>query len=111
VKLASTPRNEVAVSTITKAELFYGSSKSQTPERSRQKQIEFLTTVISLPFDDAAAIIYGPLRFNLEQQETPISQNDMLIATVALTHGLILVTHNVREFSRIQGLNIEDWEI
>ena len=69
-RLASTPRHDVAVSTITKAEMFYGSAKSQTPQRSQEKQIEFLTTLMTLPFDDAAAIVYGPLRVDLERKGT-----------------------------------------
>jgi len=109
-KLSSMPRRDVAVSTITKAEMFYGSAKSQTPQRSREKQIEFLTTLITLPFDDMAAIAYGPLRADLERNGTPIGQYDMLIAAVALANDLILVTHNVGEFGRIIGLKIEDWE-
>jgi len=109
-KLSSMPRRDVAVSTITKAEMFYGSARSQTPQRSREKQIEFLTTLITLPFDDMAAIAYGPLRADLERNGTPIGQYDMLIAAVALANDLILVTHNVGEFGRIIGLKIEDWE-
>jgi len=109
-KLSSMPRRDVAVSTITKAEMFYGSAKSQTPQRSREKQIEFLTTLITLPFDDMAAIAYGPLRADLERNGTPIGQYDMLIAAVALANDLILVTHNVGEFGRIIGLKIEDRE-
>jgi tRNA(fMet)-specific endonuclease VapC len=109
-KLSSMPRRDVAVSTITKAEMFYGSAKSQAPQRSREIQIEFLTTLITLPFDDMAAIAYGPLRADLERNGTPIGQYDMLIAAVALANDLILVTHNVGEFGRIIGLKIEDWE-
>lgn len=101
---------DIAVCSITKAELFYGSAKSQTPEISRAKQDRFLRRLVSLPFDDAAADIYGYLRLNLERQGTPIGRYDMLIASVALVHDLILVTHNVREFARITGLRIEDWE-
>ncbi len=109
-KLSSMPRRDVAVSTITKAEMFYGSAKSQTPQRSREKQIEFLTTLITLPFDDMAAIAYGPLRADLERNGTPIGQYEMLIAAVALANDLTLVTHNVGEFGRIIGLKIEDRE-
>lgn len=109
-KLSSMPRRDVAVSTITKAEMFYGSARSQTPQRSREKQIEFLTTLITLPFDDMAAIAYGPLRADLERNGTPIGQYEMLIAAVALANDLTLVTHNVGEFGRIIGLKIEDRE-
>ena len=111
VKLASVPLVEVGVSTITKSEMFYGSAKSQTPEISLKKQLEFLVTLQNVPFDEKSASVYGKIRANLEQQGTPIGGNDMLIAATALTHQLILVTHNTREFNRIAGLQIEDWEI
>jgi len=65
-KLSTIPLKDVAVSSITKAEMFFGSAKSQTPERSLQKQIEFLTTVQSLPFNDQAATLYGPMRAELD---------------------------------------------
>lgn len=109
-KLSSMPRREIAVSTITKAEMFYGSAKSQTPQRSREKKLEFFATLITLPFDEKAALTFGPLRADLERKGTPIGQYDMLIAAVALANDLILVTHNVGEFERIADLAIEDWE-
>ena len=111
VHLAAVALSDVAVSTITAAELFYGSAKSQTLEISRRRQLEFLVTVQSLPFDTSCALRYGTLRADLQGQGTPIGHLDMLIAAVALTHDLILITHNMREFRRIPSLRIEDWEI
>lgn len=110
-KLPTIPLADVAVSAITKAELFYGSAKSQTPQQSLQKQLEFLATIPSLPFEDAAASEYGQIRAKLEKLGTPIGSNDLLIAATALAHGLILVTHNTREFGRIPDLTLEDWEV
>ncbi len=66
---------------------------------------------ISLPFDDSCAEIYGNIRAYLANKGTPISSNDIQIASIALANNLILVTHNVGEFSRIEGLQIEDWEV
>lgn len=63
------------------------------------------------PFDDAAAQAYGQLRVYLERAGTLIGPYDMQIAAIALVHGLIVVTHNTREFGRVPGLNIEDWEV
>ena len=63
-----------------------------------------------MPFDDFCAEIYSRIRANLEKAGTPISSNDLLIASIALTNDLILVTHNIREFRLIEGLKIEDWE-
>jgi tRNA(fMet)-specific endonuclease VapC len=111
IRLAAVSRQDVGVSAITKAEMFYGSAKSQTPERSLEKQLEFLHTVQSIPFDDFAAAVYGKMRIELERQGTSIGQHDMLIAATCLANNLILVTHNISEFGRVAGLKMEDWEI
>ncbi len=63
-----------------------------------------------MPFDDAAARTYGLIRAALEKEGQPIGPNDMLIASIALANGLVLVTHNTAEFSRVPTLSIEDWE-
>jgi tRNA(fMet)-specific endonuclease VapC len=63
---------------------------------------------VSLPFDDAAAHEFGHIRASLETVGTPIGPYDMQIAAIALVYGLIVVTHNVREFERVAGLKIED---
>jgi tRNA(fMet)-specific endonuclease VapC len=76
-KLPTLLRLDVGVSIITKAELYYGSAKSQTPERSRQKQLEFLQTIQIVPFDEAAAVVYGDIRAYLDKQGTPIGGNDL----------------------------------
>ncbi|MBC7813862.1 MAG: type II toxin-antitoxin system VapC family toxin [Burkholderiales bacterium] len=102
---------DIAVCSVVKAELFYGSAKSEYPAKSRTKQEYFLQALLSLPFDDKAAEVYAPMRARLEKLGTPIGANDMLIAAIALANDLILVTHNTREFVRIDGLKIEDWEI
>ena len=70
----------------------------------------FFAPLISLPFDDACAEEYGALRATLAAAGRPIGPNDLLIAATALAHDLTLVTHNLREFSRVAGLKIEDWE-
>jgi tRNA(fMet)-specific endonuclease VapC len=110
-RLLTLDQEDVAVAIITKAELYYGSAKSQTPQRSREKQTAFLAGVRVLPFDDAAVDYYADLRVALERQGTPISHPDMQIAAIALANQLVLVTHNTAEFSRISGLALEDWEV
>jgi tRNA(fMet)-specific endonuclease VapC len=109
-KLLSTPAQEVVVCSVVRAELFYGAAKSQTPEQTRKKQELFLQAFKSLAFDDNAASIYGRIRAELERAGTPIGPLDMQIAAIVLAHNLILITHNTREFSRISGLTIQDWE-
>ncbi len=91
--------------------MYYGAMKSQTPSVSLQKQQRFLSQFSSLPFDDTTVYDYGTIRAALEKLGTPISHPDVQIAAIALKHNLILVTHNTREFSRIYGLRLEDWEV
>ncbi|MBN1285343.1 MAG: type II toxin-antitoxin system VapC family toxin [Anaerolineae bacterium] len=92
------------------AELYFGAMKSRSPQTSLLKQQAFVERFVSLPFDDAAAVVYGRIRAELERAGTPIGPNDLMIASIALANGLILVTHNVREFERVAGLQIDDWE-
>jgi len=68
----------------------------------------FFEAVASLPFDDRCAGEYGVIREELERAGTPIGPNDLLIAATALAHDGTLVTHNIREFSRVPGLRMED---
>ncbi|MCB9457010.1 MAG: type II toxin-antitoxin system VapC family toxin [Anaerolineaceae bacterium] len=109
-KLLSIPTHDIIVCSVVRAELYYGAGKSQTPEATRQKQNLFLSPFTSLPFDDLAANQYGQIRADLEQSGNVIGPLDLMIAAIAKSQGLILVTHNTREFSRILGLQLEDWE-
>jgi len=63
-----------------------------------------------LPFDEGCEEVYGMIRADLASAGTPIGPNDALIAATALANGFTLVTHNTREFGRVQGLKMEDWE-
>ena len=102
--------DKIAVCSVVKAELFYGSRRSNNPQKSLNIQLLFLQQFVSLPFDDACAEVYSRIRADLAKAGTPISSNDIQIVSIALVNDLILVTHNVREFSRVEGLKIEDWE-
>jgi tRNA(fMet)-specific endonuclease VapC len=110
-QLEATRRSDIAVCSVVKAELFYGVMRSRNPSQSLIRYREFLDPFVSLPFDDEAAIVYGQIRADLSAKGTPIGPNDLQIAAIALTHNLTLVTHNTREFNRVDGLQIEDWEI
>ncbi len=109
-KLPTIPLKDVFVSVITKAELFYGSAKSQTPQISRLKQEEFLETISILSLNDDTIDQYAIIRADLEKRGTPIGANDLFIAAIALAHDLTLITHNTGEFGRIPQLKLEDWE-
>ena len=109
-RLQSLPLTEVAVCSVVKAELYYGAMKSDNPNQTLAKQRMFLDAFASLPFDDLAAELYGRIRADLSRKGTPIGPYDLMIAAIALAHDAILVTHNVREFGRVEGLRFEDWE-
>jgi tRNA(fMet)-specific endonuclease VapC len=102
---------DIVISTVTMGEMYAGSAKSQTPERSRAKQDAFFIRFTKLPFDEAAADAFGRIRAELERSGTPIGPYDMQIAAIALVHNLVLVTHNTGEFRRINGLQLADWEV
>ena len=109
-KFHSKSFSDIVISSISKAEVYFGSQKSVRPEWSKAIQDEFFQDFDSLPFDDDAAEEYGSIRAFLEKRGTPIGKHDMLLAAIARAKGLIVVTHNTREFMRVPGLNVEDWE-
>lgn len=99
----------VGVSSITVAELQYGVAKSARPEQNALALARLLAPLEVLPFDDAAAAVYGDIRTDLERAGTPIGSMDLLIAAHARALGRTLVTNNTREFRRVAGLRVENW--
>jgi tRNA(fMet)-specific endonuclease VapC len=99
----------IGISTVTLAELHYGTAKSQFPEKNRQALEAFILPLEVVPFDATAAAVYGPMRAALERQGTPIGAMDLMIAAHALGLRVTLVTNNTSEFARVQGLRIENW--
>lgn len=110
-KLAMMPLGNVGICSIVKAEMYAGALKSNNPVRTRSAQDNFLDQFVSMPFDDSAASSYAIIRAHLEAVGTPIGPYDLQIAAIALANNLTLITHNTREFSRVPGLVLEDWEI
>ena len=98
-----------AISAITLAELEFGVWNSAAFERNRLALLSFLPLVDVLPFDSGAALEYGKIRASLRKMGTPVGQMDMLIAAHAKSKGLIIVTNNTREFSHINGVEMENW--
>jgi tRNA(fMet)-specific endonuclease VapC len=96
-------------STITVGELAYGASRSADEAGNLAAVQTLLAGLTVLPFDTAAAFLYGKLRAGLWQKGWPIGEPDLLIASVATAHGLILATHNRRHVDRIPGLQLTDW--
>lgn len=100
---------EVAISSITLAELEHGAAKSSRPEQNREALLAFVSPFEIVPFDDNASLHYGQIRAELESSGRVIGAMDMLIAAHARSLSLTLVTNNVREFERVPGLDIENW--
>lgn len=100
---------DIGVPAMVRAELLLGALKSRNPERTSELVDAFLAPFEFLPFDRAAAGHYADIRFHLEARGTPIGPNDLVIAATARSRNLTLVTHNLREFTRVPGLASEDW--
>lgn len=101
--------DEICISAITMAELEYGIMHSSQPERNRAALMMFLAEISVVSFDTNSAYDYGLIRQDLQNKGQLIGANDMLIAAQARSLGVTLVTHNVREFSRVENLKYEDW--
>lgn len=100
---------QMAISSVTWGELVFGVERSSRPEQN-QADIDGLAARLEvLSFDDKAATQFGQVRAELLKNGQPIGPYDMMIAGHARSLGLILVTNNTREFSRVAGLRLEDW--
>ena len=111
-RLLASPPDALAISNISAGELAYGVEKLGTSHRASVlagKLGKLLQTVSVLPVLAEAAQHYAKIRVHLESQGTPISGNDLWIASHALALDIVLVTNNTREFSRVLGLKVENW--
>ncbi len=109
-RLAAQQPSDILVSTITQLELYYGAYRSSQRDRNLEILQRFFIQFNIIHLDSEAAIQAGKIRADLAVVGTPIGPYDEQIAAIALVNDLILVTHNVREFNRVDGLQIEDWE-
>ncbi|MEE9171118.1 MAG: type II toxin-antitoxin system VapC family toxin [bacterium] len=108
-KLRPLPITDIAISSISVAELEYGVAKSSQPERNRDALSLFLAPLEIVLFDQIAAFHYGVIRASLESKDNVIGSMDMLIASHAISLSATLVTNNLREFERVPGLSVENW--
>jgi len=106
--LACRPR-DIAVPAVVAFELRYGVARMVDAARRAAQLEAFLANTTLLPFDDDCSRVAAQLRVALGRAGTPIGPLDTLIAATALAARAVLVTHNVREFSRVEGLQVEDW--
>ncbi len=101
---------DICLCSVVKGELLYGAWHSDRAQHNLALLKELFACFRSLPFDDAAAEVYGRQRAALARKGALIGPNDLLIASIALSNGLAVVTHNVHEFGRVDGLEVEDWQ-
>lgn len=107
-RVAAVGEEAVCTSIVVAAELRYGAEKSGS--RRLLEQVEAILAGLSvLPLEPPAEVIYGQIRSRLEAAGSPIGANDLLIAAHAIALGTVLVTDNVGEFSRVEGLQLENW--
>ncbi len=108
-KFLAIPPKDIAIPSIVLYELEYGIAKSSSPTK-RQNQLKELCSLVNiLPFGEEEARSSASIRAKLEKKGTPIGPYDILIAGTALHHQGILVTNNIKEFSRVPKLMSENW--
>lgn len=108
-RLAQVPATDQATTTITLGELLYGAAKRDSEQLTSRVREVVATATSILPFDERAAEVYGPLRARLEREGQRLDEPDLRIASIAVSRGLTVVTGNVRHFSRVPGLAVENW--
>lgn len=101
--------DDLFISSITVAELFYGAEKSTKRDDNIKALKGFLSPFKIIDFDSSSAEVFGNIRRDLEKKGKPIGPYDLQIASIAFSNNLVLVTNNVREFERISDLVVENW--
>lgn len=101
--------SRIAISVITLAELMHGAEKSSRPTANVAVVEDFCSRLEVLPYTTKAAQHYGSIRADLERAGQTIGVNDLHIAAHARSEGLVVVTNNAREFSRVPALQVENW--
>ena len=99
----------IAVSTVSLGELVFGAERSEKPQENLRVIESLIARLDVLPFDETAAFHFGQIRAELFNQGQPIGPFDTMIAAHARSSGLVLVSNNTREFSRVSGLRLENW--
>lgn len=100
---------QMCISAITMAELWHGVEKSAKVAHNRLQVEDFASRLEVLDYNDKASSHYGDIRAELERKGMIIGENDLHIGAHARSAGLILVSNNLREFDRINGLRTENW--
>lgn len=100
---------KIKIPSIVKAELLFGARKSERPSETAEVVSAFLFPFEIVPFGDDAAACYADIRSELERGGKPVGPNDLIVAATVLASRGTLVTHNLKEFGRIESLPLEDW--
>jgi tRNA(fMet)-specific endonuclease VapC len=108
-RLGSLQPTDILSCSVVRAELLHGAEKYGNRDRRVATVVQTLAPFRSLPFDDDAAAIYAQLRHRLETAGNVIGPYDLQIAAISLLYDATLVTSNTIEFSRVNGLQVEDW--
>jgi tRNA(fMet)-specific endonuclease VapC len=108
-RLLSIPPSEIVLPSIVLFEMELGIAKSSSPQKRISQLKDFTSLINVIPFGQAEAKSAAQIRAKLEKKGIPIGPYDVLIAACAKANNLILVTHNLKEFKRIEGLGLEDW--
>jgi tRNA(fMet)-specific endonuclease VapC len=110
-KLQTIPLGEVCISVITKCELLYGVAVSPRQEKDRAAVDAYLRYIQVLDYPEAAAQHYARIRAELKLAANMIGSSDLFIAAHAISQGLTLVTNNMKHFTRVSGLKLENWAL
>jgi tRNA(fMet)-specific endonuclease VapC len=105
--------SDIVLCSVVLAELWYGVLRSSPSHRANNEALVLgvRNNYVSIPFDDVAAMDCAAVRAALDTRGLPIGPHDLMIAGIARSRGLTVVTHNTAEFSRVGGLLLEDWQI
>jgi tRNA(fMet)-specific endonuclease VapC len=108
-KLSRLPVEDVGISSVVSAELWYGVALSEKKKQNEAALQDFLDFVNVLDWPAGACPVYGRIRAHLRKKGTPIGAMDLLIASHASFLNAVLVTNNIREFNRVPDLKVENW--
>lgn len=109
LKVFNSHAGQMCISSITLAELLHGVEKSSKPDHNLRTVEDFISRIDVLEYGSKAAAHYGEIRADLERKGLTIGVNDLHIAGHARSEGLMLVTNNLREFERVNGLRTKNW--
>ena len=108
-KILSVGLTNISLSTISKAELYFGAYISLNIEANLNNVHKLSQTVVLINFDDAASRYFGKIKANLKRSGNLLPDVDIMIASIALTNELTLVTNNLKHFTRVENSSIENW--